>query len=76
MIQKAQEEGIIPVPNESVTMAINALLNFRDQNYSPPSPICSFWKQIEVNGTWRADPSNVGDLFALTGAVPQAFYIP
>lgn len=57
-------------------MAVDSLIGFRDQNYPPPLPICSFWKQVEVNGTWRADPSNVGDLMALGGVVPQAFYIP
>jgi len=58
-----------------VNLAVNGLLGFRDHNYPSPCPICSFWSQTEVNGTWQANPSNVGYLMSLGGQSAQAFYI-
>ena len=59
-----------------MNLAVNALLGFRDHNYPSPCPISSFWSQTEVNGTWQANPSNVGYLMSLGGQSGQAFYIP
>ena len=78
ILLEAQEQNMITLPASQVQMAVTTLLGFRDQNYPAPAPVYSFWPQVDNNGTWVADPTNIREIFELFtgGRTPQAFYIP
>jgi hypothetical protein len=54
-------EGIKELDTESFNSALNQLLNFKDKNYDDV-PFYTFWKQININGTWSQHPDNMCEI--------------
>ena len=78
-VVQAQEQNITTLPEDVVNKAVAALIGFQDHNYDSPSPVYCFWPQVEENGTWIADPTNIQSVVKLLTAgkeTIQAFYIP
>jgi len=48
-------------------MSLDGILDFRDKNYDDTTPIYTFWKQINVNGTWSQHPDT---MYKLITSVP------
>jgi hypothetical protein len=52
-------DGIPELDVTSLQDALNGLLKFQDKNYNSTIPLYTFWKQIDINGTWSQHPDNM-----------------
>ena len=56
---------------QSLSIALEALSQFRDKNYPEKVPIYNFWKQDLINGTWSQSPETMVNLVKSAPKVPE-----
>ena len=59
LLESYEHRGIKELDMESLNDSLNALLDFHEHTYDANVPIYTFWRQINVNGTWTQYPENM-----------------
>jgi hypothetical protein len=58
ILETYRYEGIKELDRDSLDDALNQLIKYLDKNYDDV-PYYTFWKQININGTWSQHPDNM-----------------
>ena len=61
---ESYELGTIPINKDEIKIALDGLLDFKDKNYETTTPVYTFWKQINVNGTWEQCPDTMYNIIS------------